>query len=181
MDGVMIRVKGAPKTLMPGEYFAGDPQGPLTEAWKVDYVTAAAATVECVFGRGKGRRIQVATSRVGHRFLTQEEVDQAEEIWATETATLEDEHCCPNCWPGEKGQAAWGRDPQCPDHQPSAEAIRQTRHGKRRARVEEKPEDIEKVLALRAEGMTYAKIAKEMGWDDAKGMRPYRIVKKAEA
>jgi len=149
--------------------------------WQVERVTAAGAYVRGVSGKGVGTTSCWSASSAGHRFVTAEELQAEILAVATEKAQAEDEEVCPNCWPGETdGREELGRDPSCSDHKVEAAVVAERLAKKRKRREEETPEDVKRVLELRATGMAYHKIEKEMGWPDTKGGRPYKIVKDQE-
>lgn len=180
IDGIEVRVKVKDQgRLQVGQYVRNGRSIVLVES-----VNDTGARVRGVAGRGAGTVTTWSASSAGHTFLTKEEVEDEVRRAAEERALSQDEAACENCWPefvpseDVQDKDRMGRDPKCPKHIVAQEAVAKVIS--RRQHQTEKPEDIKRVLELRATGMAYHKIEKEMGWPDTKGGRPYKIVKASE-
>ena len=142
-------------------------------AYEVVRVGSGGADVKPLAG---GNVITIATSRAGHRFTTREELAAVKLENARARAEQEDEHTCPNCWPGEVDRAGLGRDPACPNHLVPDEVVQKIARVK--GQKKESLQDIERVLELRRSGLSWTKISQEMGWlEDTRGFRSWRIGK----
>jgi hypothetical protein len=184
-EGVPVLRKAPPRpdpsVLHPGQY-SRLPDGSV---WEVEHVTSSSAEVRCVapgkLFRSRGERSTWSRSSVGHRLVSEDDANASARSAAEAKALDRDETRCPSCWPGEPGEVDGqdrGRDPRCPSHAVTEEAVERAARGATRRRKEERPEDVTKVLALRAEGLAYHAISAAMGWtDDVRGSRAYRIVK----
>jgi hypothetical protein len=168
--------------LQPGQYVRNGRSVVLVES-----VNDAGARVRGVSGRGTGTVTTWSASAAGHTFLTKEEVEVEARRAAEERAASQDEAACENCWPtfqpGEDVQDKdrMGRDPHCTDHVAPEVAVDAARAtvGSRKRGASETPEDVARVLALRASGMKFGDIEKAMGWPDRHGNRPWKICKSA--
>lgn len=195
----VVRKVRAAGTVRPGELLS------LGEGvWRVERVNAGSVDVRCVLGPARGQTSSWCATVLGLRRVSQAEVDEALRDQAETRVRTEDEHRCPNCWSrcpgtdrahqdpdnsglcvlcgavtdGDYGDEDPGRDQRCPDHVVPEAEVRRAVTGKRKR--EEDPAAVARVLELRAKGMKYHEIEKEMGWPDTKGGRPWRIVKAHE-
>jgi len=185
IGGVEIREKVQDSSkLRPGQYVRNGRGVVLVES-----VNAAGARVRGVAGRGVGTVTTWSASSAGHAFLTKEEVEAEVRRAAEERALSQDEAACENCWPGfvagedVEDKDRMGRDPKCPDHvvpEAAVTAAVQAAVRRRKRGSSERPEDVARVLELRAGGMKFGDIEKAMGWPDQHGSRPWKICKAAE-
>lgn len=165
-----------PRLIYPGE-FATSENGAV---WECVGRTDCAVTMKGVFGKGKNSIAHWAPSAVVTK-ITAEELEERRNATAKLAAVIEDENQCPNCWAGDEDDGTdRGRDTSCSNHIPKPESIRVAKEGKRRAKFVPTDEEIAKVLKLRATGMGYQKIEKELGWPDSHGNKAWKIVKHEE-
>jgi len=170
---VIVRRRN-PYLLHVGEFVSSDGGRSI---WEVTKVTPGCAEIKAVVGASGSTTI--SASSVVDRF-TREEVEkrQAQQVEArVERAANKDEHQCRNCWPGEPKEVegvSRGRDPRCPDHLVDAEKALLPFH---KPAKEIDPADVEKVLALHAEGVGFREIARRMSWPFQRG---YKIIKEHE-
>lgn len=195
---LLRKSKGAPRTAHLGLLEAGRlVRREDGSVWRVERVRPTAADVRCVRGRKVGDLEAVSPSAAGCRYTTEEDLEAERAAAVLSRALAHDETRCSNCWPRDPEvrdlcdnvvkktdgdyQELWalrGRDPNCADHRPSAASLERAERGAQKRKREEKPEDVARVLELRAAGLPFHKIEEQMGWP-GRGGRSYKIVKAA--
>lgn len=137
--------------------------------WRVAYVTKGSASLRCLVGgklpgNSPGRPLEVSTSATGHEIV-------GEDALATAKIVAEiEKKMCDRCWGAHGDEAPC--DIECWCHE--------ARYRPKARKAPPTDEEVARVLELRAAGLGYAAIEKEMGWPDTHGNRPWKIVRDAE-
>jgi hypothetical protein len=178
LDAVPVRIKKPDPQTLHENQLTLEEDGSI---WRVIRSSISGAEVRCEFGKRKGDHYTISSSAAGHGFTAEDVLVQRIAESQVFRDTSRDENRCANCWPGESAVIEGvdrARDPGCPEHIVAERTERDARISRlvRREKITEKPEDIARVLQLRAEGKTYIQIGEEMSWADS---RCYRIVKAA--
>lgn len=135
--------------------------------WQITGINWSGRMVVCVASgklNDKGKTTTISRHPTAARYIEGEEL--AGLVEQAEAAALS-ARICETCRAIKAGEL----EGACPEH------AKPGRPAPRAGRFIPTEAEIQAVLKLRAAGMGYAEIEKEMGWPDGHGNRPWRIVK----